>query len=77
MDDKGEVKCIKFSLENKILAVQRTSKTVVSTALQKGHGMHLQGSEWPGAQRPGKHVCYWFFGCLGRWNCVLSHLSFQ
>ncbi|XP_069324619.1 regulator of MON1-CCZ1 complex isoform X3 [Eulemur rufifrons] len=29
MDDKGEVKCIKFSLENKILAVQRTSKTVV------------------------------------------------
>ncbi|XP_047382053.1 regulator of MON1-CCZ1 complex isoform X5 [Sciurus carolinensis] len=28
MDDKGEVKCIKFSLENKILAVQRTSKTV-------------------------------------------------
>nr|KAF6472326.1 regulator of MON1-CCZ1 [Molossus molossus] len=29
MEDKGEVKCIKFSLENKILAVQRTSKTVV------------------------------------------------
>ncbi|XP_021069840.1 regulator of MON1-CCZ1 complex [Mus pahari] len=28
MDDRGEVKCIKFSLENKILAVQRTSKTV-------------------------------------------------
>ncbi|XP_032715653.1 regulator of MON1-CCZ1 complex isoform X2 [Lontra canadensis] len=28
MEDKGEVKCIKFSLENKILAVQRTSKTV-------------------------------------------------
>lgn len=30
MDDKGEVKCIKFSLGNKILAVQRTSKSVVS-----------------------------------------------
>uniref|UniRef100_A0A3B3TGX0 Regulator of MON1-CCZ1 n=1 Tax=Paramormyrops kingsleyae TaxID=1676925 RepID=A0A3B3TGX0_9TELE len=29
MDDKGEVKCIKFSFENKILAVQRTSKSVV------------------------------------------------
>ncbi|XP_037661480.1 regulator of MON1-CCZ1 complex isoform X2 [Choloepus didactylus] len=28
MEDRGEVKCIKFSLENKILAVQRTSKTV-------------------------------------------------
>ncbi|KAK7826867.1 hypothetical protein U0070_026463 [Myodes glareolus] len=28
MDDRGEVKCIKFSLENKILAVQRTSKAV-------------------------------------------------
>uniref|UniRef100_A0A4X2KRJ2 Uncharacterized protein n=1 Tax=Vombatus ursinus TaxID=29139 RepID=A0A4X2KRJ2_VOMUR len=28
MEDKGEVKCIKFSLGNKILAVQRTSKTV-------------------------------------------------
>ncbi|OCT92310.1 regulator of MON1-CCZ1 complex isoform X1 [Xenopus laevis] len=28
MEDKGEVKCIKFSLENKILAVQRTSRTV-------------------------------------------------
>uniref|UniRef100_A0A672LY72 Uncharacterized protein n=1 Tax=Sinocyclocheilus grahami TaxID=75366 RepID=A0A672LY72_SINGR len=29
MDDKGEVKCIKFSLGNKILAVQRTTKSVV------------------------------------------------
>ncbi|XP_053570952.1 regulator of MON1-CCZ1 complex isoform X2 [Bombina bombina] len=28
MEDKGEVKCIKFSLGNKILAVQRTTKTV-------------------------------------------------
>ncbi|OCT95080.1 uncharacterized protein LOC100137621 isoform X1 [Xenopus laevis] len=28
MEDKGEVKCIKFSIENKILAVQRTSRTV-------------------------------------------------
>uniref|UniRef100_A0A8C2TCD6 Regulator of MON1-CCZ1 n=1 Tax=Coturnix japonica TaxID=93934 RepID=A0A8C2TCD6_COTJA len=28
MEDKGEVKCIKFSLGNKILAVQRTSKSV-------------------------------------------------
>ncbi|MGH0137992.1 UNVERIFIED_CONTAM: hypothetical protein FKN15_065323 [Acipenser sinensis] len=28
MDDKGEVKCIKFSFGNKILAVQRTSKSV-------------------------------------------------
>uniref|UniRef100_A0A8C2Q8P1 Regulator of MON1-CCZ1 n=1 Tax=Cyprinus carpio TaxID=7962 RepID=A0A8C2Q8P1_CYPCA len=28
MDDKGEVKCIKFSLGNKILAVQRTTKSV-------------------------------------------------
>lgn len=31
MEDKGEVKCIKFSLGNKILAVQRTLKSVVST----------------------------------------------
>uniref|UniRef100_A0A3B3B4I1 Regulator of MON1-CCZ1 n=1 Tax=Oryzias melastigma TaxID=30732 RepID=A0A3B3B4I1_ORYME len=31
MDDKGEVKCIKFSIGNKILAVQRTSKSVVSS----------------------------------------------
>lgn len=30
MDDKGEVKCIKFSIGNKILAVQRTIKSVVS-----------------------------------------------
>lgn len=29
MEDKGEVKCIKFSLGIKILAVQRTSKSVV------------------------------------------------
>uniref|UniRef100_A0AAY4AUN9 Mic1 domain-containing protein n=1 Tax=Denticeps clupeoides TaxID=299321 RepID=A0AAY4AUN9_9TELE len=28
MEDKGEVKCIKFSLGNKILAVQRTPKSV-------------------------------------------------
>ncbi|TRY90255.1 hypothetical protein DNTS_005111 [Danionella cerebrum] len=28
MDDKGEVKCIKFSLGNKILAVQRSTKSV-------------------------------------------------
>ncbi|MED6254684.1 Regulator of MON1-CCZ1 complex [Ilyodon furcidens] len=28
MDDKGEVKCIKFSIGNKILAVQRTLKSV-------------------------------------------------
>ncbi|KAM8967562.1 regulator of MON1-CCZ1 complex [Pelodytes ibericus] len=28
MEDKGEVKCIKFSLGNRILAVQRTVKTV-------------------------------------------------
>ncbi|XP_016344909.1 uncharacterized protein C18orf8 isoform X1 [Sinocyclocheilus anshuiensis] len=28
MDDKGEVKCIKFSSGNKILAVQRTTKSV-------------------------------------------------
>ncbi|KAL2308451.1 hypothetical protein Nmel_001492 [Mimus melanotis] len=28
MEDKGEVKCIKFSLGNKILAVQRTLKSV-------------------------------------------------
>lgn len=34
MDDKGEVKCIKFSLGNKILAVQRTPKTVVSIKIQ-------------------------------------------
>lgn len=31
MDDKGEVKCIKFSIGNKILAVQRTLKSVVSS----------------------------------------------
>lgn len=29
MEDKGEVKCIKFSIGIKILAVQRTSKSVV------------------------------------------------
>lgn len=29
MEDKGEVKCIKFSIGNKILAVQRTPKSVV------------------------------------------------
>uniref|UniRef100_A0A8C2XLL5 Regulator of MON1-CCZ1 n=1 Tax=Cyclopterus lumpus TaxID=8103 RepID=A0A8C2XLL5_CYCLU len=29
MDDRGEVKCIKFSIGNKILAVQRTLKSVV------------------------------------------------
>lgn len=33
MEDKGEVKCIKFSIGNKILAVQRTSKSVVSDSL--------------------------------------------
>uniref|UniRef100_A0A667Z176 Regulator of MON1-CCZ1 n=1 Tax=Myripristis murdjan TaxID=586833 RepID=A0A667Z176_9TELE len=33
MDDKGEVKCIKFSIGNKILAVQRTSKSVVISCL--------------------------------------------
>lgn len=33
MEDKGEVKCIKFSLGNKILAIQRTLKTVVSYEL--------------------------------------------
>ncbi|XP_011843476.1 PREDICTED: uncharacterized protein C18orf8 homolog isoform X2 [Mandrillus leucophaeus] len=46
MDDKGEVKCIKFSLENKILAVQRTSKTVVlpekrSLKLLKSHSLNV------------------------------------
>ncbi|XP_034799725.1 regulator of MON1-CCZ1 complex isoform X5 [Pan paniscus] len=46
MDDKGEVKCIKFSLENKILAVQRTSKTVVlpekrSLKLLKSHNLNV------------------------------------
>lgn len=35
MDDRGEVKCIKFSLENKILAVQRTSKAVVRHSLEQ------------------------------------------
>uniref|UniRef100_A0A674HUF1 Regulator of MON1-CCZ1 n=1 Tax=Taeniopygia guttata TaxID=59729 RepID=A0A674HUF1_TAEGU len=32
MEDKGEVKCIKFSLGNKILAVQRTLKSVTKNA---------------------------------------------
>ncbi|XP_040840736.1 regulator of MON1-CCZ1 complex isoform X2 [Ochotona curzoniae] len=46
MDDKGEVKCIKFSLENKILAVQRTSKTVVlpekrSLKMLKSHNINV------------------------------------
>nr|XP_055092206.1 regulator of MON1-CCZ1 complex isoform X4 [Symphalangus syndactylus] len=46
MNDKGEVKCIKFSLENKILAVQRTSKTVVlpekrSLKLLKSHNLNV------------------------------------
>lgn len=38
MDDKGEVKCIKFSIGNKILAVQRTSKSVVSSGTLR-HGL--------------------------------------
>uniref|UniRef100_A0A3Q3F858 Regulator of MON1-CCZ1 n=1 Tax=Kryptolebias marmoratus TaxID=37003 RepID=A0A3Q3F858_KRYMA len=33
MDDKGEVKCIKFSIGNKILAVQRTAKTSSTSSL--------------------------------------------
>lgn len=50
MEDKGEVKCIKFSLENKILAVQRTSKTVVRYIfkynIKKGTlKVHLEGNE--------------------------------
>ena len=50
MEDKGEVKCIKFSLENKILAVQRTSKTVVryvfKCSIKKGTlEVHLGGNE--------------------------------
>lgn len=40
MDDKGEVKCIKFSIGNKILAVQRTTKSVVS--LLRGHPGYSQ-----------------------------------
>lgn len=35
MEDKGEVKCIKFSLGNKILAVQRTLKSVVRNIVLK------------------------------------------
>jgi hypothetical protein len=50
MDDKGEVKCIKFSLENKILAVQRTSKTVVRhifkySSKQRTLEVHLEEKE--------------------------------
>jgi len=43
MEDKGEVKCIKFSLGNKILAVQRTSKSVVRL-------LHPAGREGIGAE---------------------------
>lgn len=46
MDDKGEVKCIKFSIGNKILAVQRTSKSVVS----------LHRLTRPGYRGPTSHV---------------------
>lgn len=44
MDDKGEVKCIKFSIGNKILAVQRTSKSVVSSGTLR-HGLISLGTE--------------------------------
>lgn len=49
MEDKGEVKCIKFSLENKILAVQRTSKTVVRRIFKYSIKKDVRstfGSEW-------------------------------
>uniref|UniRef100_A0A8D3EE87 Mic1 domain-containing protein n=1 Tax=Scophthalmus maximus TaxID=52904 RepID=A0A8D3EE87_SCOMX len=42
MDDKGEVKCIKFSIGNKILAVQRTSKSV----LKKTNNYFVLGFCW-------------------------------
>uniref|UniRef100_A0A8C9RT25 Regulator of MON1-CCZ1 n=1 Tax=Scleropages formosus TaxID=113540 RepID=A0A8C9RT25_SCLFO len=46
MEDKGEVKCIKFSYENKILAVQRSPKSVVlpdkrSLKLLKSHSINV------------------------------------
>lgn len=42
MEDKGEVKCIKFSLGNKILAVQRTLKSVVRNLHPATRGLELK-----------------------------------
>jgi len=42
MEDKGEVKCIKFSLGNKILAVQRTLKSVVSNLYPADRELELE-----------------------------------
>lgn len=55
MDDRGEVKCIKFSLENKILAVQRTSKTVVRHSLEQ-HRIENRCLEETGSE-------FWLFAC--------------
>lgn len=42
MEDKGEVKCIKFSLGNKILAVQRTLKSVVRNVHPAARELELE-----------------------------------
>ena len=58
MEDKGEVKCIKFSLENKILAVQRTSKTVVRhlySTKKRTLEVHLAG--FPGGASGKESAC--------------------
>lgn len=47
MDDKGEVKCIKFSIGNKILAVQRTLKSVVSGFAHRGRECFLFRGDRP------------------------------
>uniref|UniRef100_G3N758 Regulator of MON1-CCZ1 n=1 Tax=Gasterosteus aculeatus aculeatus TaxID=481459 RepID=G3N758_GASAC len=46
MDDKGEVKCIKFSIGNKILAVQRTLKSVVCVNARYTKNASVLGFCW-------------------------------
>lgn len=47
MEDKGEVKCIKFSIGIKILAVQRTSKSVVRKLASCLTGLIMPGNLQP------------------------------
>lgn len=54
MDDKGEVKCIKFSIGNKILAVQRTAKSVVSLQRKHRHSVVTDRQPVMSVQKPPK-----------------------
>uniref|UniRef100_A0A452V3J5 Uncharacterized protein n=1 Tax=Ursus maritimus TaxID=29073 RepID=A0A452V3J5_URSMA len=63
MEDKGEVKCIKFSLENKILAVQRTSKTVDFSNFIPDSSQLEYTQECK--VRPGPFPSCWLFPCVG------------